>query len=322
MKKIIRLTSAALLCCLLLLCPVTSANASDAGTIIYANDFSNGMDDTMSYTAAGSTEVVTILGETFLRCKPLTSGTRAFRMNFGPEEVKNVDITFKIRSTAAVNNTSAHYGVFFRSPAIPAFAPFSYNFRLSASKTALVRYDNYADTTQESIYEDAMIKANDCLWYNVKVCLRDNRMVVYLNGDKIVDCTDDYYPVRGGFGITSVRYTFDLDDLEILQYKSSKVEPTPNLAPEWVGEPGTDYKTDIPDSGKERLNLLNIGGNKDNASTAIDVLSLDELTLNKWIAIGLIVLPILLAVATLIMTLKLIALKKADKKQATEEATE
>ncbi len=312
MKRLLKIISVSIIC-LVLGIGIFTVDAADNGTVLYHNDFSSGVDSTMNYNAAGSYEVTTMFGETFLRCKPLVDGTKAFRINFGPEEAKNVDISFRIRSTSAQSNSSAFYGLYFRCPSLPANFKFAYQLRLSSKKTSLVLMDDYADTVQTVLTEEATTTFTDYLWYNVKVCLRETRIVVFVNGNKVMDLDNDYYLPLGGFGLCSSRYTFDVDDIKIIGYKGKLPEPMPNEAPVWVGDPFGNYKADIPDSGKERLNLLNLGGEKGSGTTKISVVNPNELTINSWIAIGLIAALVVMALSTLLVSFKLIKIIKDNK---------
>lgn len=310
MKRFIKIISVAVLC-IVLCSAILPVSAAQNPEIIYKNDFSNGIDASMNYLKYGSYEVKTIQNETFLRCTPVSSGTRAFRLNFGPQEAKNVDITFRIRSVAKQSNTSAYYGLYFRSPSIPANAKHSYQLRLSAAKTSLFYFDGYADTTQVALNEDSMFKIKDCLWNNVKVSLRNSRIVVYVNGTQVFDIKDEYFPNLGGFGIMSVRYAFDIDDIVITQYDKKKLpEPTANTAPIWAGEADTDYKADILDSGQERLNLAGIGGS--NAANNSNVNGQGDGSAYTVVLIILIVLILLLITAIVLVSIKLSKLKKAN----------
>ena len=315
MKRLLKVIFVAIICIVLSI-GMFNVNAANVGTVLYQNDFSKGIDSTMNYNAAGSCEITTLFGESFLRCTPLADGTRAFRINFGPEEAKNVDISFRIRSTSAQSNASAFYGLYFRCPSIPANFKFAYQLRLNSQKTSLICMDDYADTVQTVLTEDANTTFTDCLWYNVKVSLRENRIAVFVNGNMVMDFEDDYYLPLGGFGLCSSRYTFDVDDIKIIGYKGKLPEPTPNEAPIWVGEPFSDYKKDIPDSGKERLNLSNLGGEKGDGTTEVSVVNPNELTINSWIAISLIAALVIMAVSTLIVSLKLFKLIKDNKATA------
>ncbi len=321
MKRFIKIISVAAVC-LALVTSCFTASAANAGTVLYKNDFSNGLDDTMDYKHSGTAEIITSFDETFMRCTPLTSGTRAFRFNFGPEETKNVDISFRVRSTGDQTNSGAFFGVYFRCPSIPANALYSYQLRLSGTKTSLALIDNYADTPTTVLTEDAVTTFKTGLWYNIKICLRDTRIVVFVNGNKIMDYIDDYYLPDGSFGICGVRYIFDIDDLLITGYNGKLPEPTPNDPPTWVGDPLGNYKEDILDSGQERVNLLAMGGEQGGGTTKVSVVNPNELTINSWIAVGLIAALVVMAASTLIVSIILIKLIKRNKTTAPTIETE
>ncbi len=317
MKRFIKIISVAVFCMVLCI-SMLPVSAAQNGKVIYSNDFSNGVDASMSYLNYGTYEVTTLYNETFLRCTPVTGGTRSFRLNFGPQEAKNVDISFRIRSIEEQTNSGAYYGIFFRSPSIPANAKWGYQLRFSPSKTSIVCFDGYADTQQTPISEDPMTKIKDCLWHNVKVCLRNSRIVVYVNGIQVFDQLDDYFPALGGFGIMSVRSTFDIDDIVITQYdKKNLPEPTPNTAPIWVGAEDSDYKADIVDSGKERLDLSGIGGS--NSSNNANTNGTGKMSGYIWLLIILIVLIVLLIGGIVFVSIMLSKNIKANKVVALDD---
>lgn len=312
MNRCIKIITVLAVCLIFATCSMT-VFADNTGKVLYKNDFSKGVDGTMDYLSAGTTSVETIFGETFMRCTPTTSGTRAFRINFGPEETENVDISFRIRSAVEATNSDAFFGVYFRSPSIPANAMFGYQLRFSSSKASLVIADRFGASATTTLREEATAKVKSGLWYNVKICMRGTRIVIYVNGNKVFDYTDDYYPSDGSFGICGVRYIFDIDDISIIGYGGKLPEPIPNEAPLWTGEPNSDYKVDVEDSGKERLNLAIVGGEQ--GSTTKVVVNPNELTVNSWIAVGLIAALVLMAISTLIVSIKLINLIKQNKSE-------
>ncbi len=317
MRRFIKILSVAVFCLVLCL-GMLPVSAAENGTVVYKNDFSNGVDASMNYLNYGKYEVMTLNNETFMRCTPETSGTRAFRLNFGPQEAKNVDISFRIRSAEPQTNSGAYYGIFFRSPSIPANAKWGYQLRFAPAKTSLVCFDAYADTQQTPISEDPMTKIKDSLWYNVKVCLRNSRIVVYINGTQVFDFVDEYFPALGGFGIMSVRYIFDIDDLVITQYQGKKLpEPTANTAPIWVGAEDTDYKADVVDSGKERLNLAGIGGS--NSSGDVNTDDGGKGSSLIWLLIVLLIVILLLIAGIVFVSIMLSKLIKASKVAALDD---
>ncbi len=295
-----------------------SAAAESNGRVIYSNDFSGvGRDETMTYLANGKTEIIKEKGEAYLRCIPQSDGGRNFKLNFGPEEAKNVDISLRIRLSTKSSVSTARFGIFFRSPSIPAYDTFSYQLCFENKATSLNFCDAHADTVRTTMATDV----NACvlgLWYNVKVCLRGNRIVVYVNGNKIFDCEDEQFPAAGGFGLSSYCHSFDVDDLVIVGYTGKTLpEPTPNEAPIWVGDPLNDEEADLSDTGALGFDLMGNGGEK--GDDAIGVVDPNKLTVNSFIAIGLIIALILMAASTFIVSYKLIILLKEDKKESQEK---
>ncbi len=317
MRKAVKLVTTAILVLSLIFALSLTASAADNGKVIYKNDFSDSdeFDETMWYSSAGTQEIIEEYGEKFIRCYPLTSGTRASRINFGPNEAKNVDIDFRLRARDTQTATDAFCGLYFRSISIPASPLFAYQLRFSATKTAIAHVNNHYDTTTNILVEDANTVLKPGLWYNIRVALREKRIVVYVNGQKIIDMEDDSYPVYGGFGVCSVRYTFDVDDIVMVQHTGKKLpEPTANETPKWVGELGTQEEEEFIDSGEERLNLF--GGTVEKVSTLIKGISPNALTTGRIIALCLLMLVILLAVFTVVI---LVLFVKKKKKPNTQE---
>ncbi len=311
MRKLIKLIATAIIVLTLVFSLSFTASAADSGKVIYENDFSKSdkLDDTMWYSSAGTQEIIEEYGEKFIRCYPLTSGTRASRINFGPNEVKNVDIDFRLRARDTQTATDAYCGLYFRSISIPASPLFAYQLRFNKTKAAVAHVNNHYDTTTNVLIEDANTMLKPGLWYNIRVSLREKRMVVYVNGQKIVDMEDDSYPVYGGVGLCGVRYTFDIDDILMVQYSGKKLpEPTANETPKWVGELGTQEEEEFVDSGEERLNLF--GGTVEKVSTLIKGISPNALTVGKIIALCLLALVILFAVLTVVILVLFIKKKK------------
>lgn len=311
MRKAIKLVTTAILALSLIFALSLTASAADNGNVIYENDFSDSdeLDETMWYPSAGTQEIVEEYGEKFIRCYPLTSGTRASRINFGPNEAKNIDIDFRLRARDTQTASDAYCGLYFRSISIPSSPLFAYQLRFSATKAAIAHVNNHYDTTTNVLIEDANTMLKPGLWYNIRVSLREKRIVVYVNGQKIIDIEDDSYPVYGGVGLCSVRYTFDVDDIVMVQYSGKKLpEPTANEVPIWVGAEGTTEDEEFIDSGEERLNLF--GGTAEKVSTLISGISPNALTVGKIIAICLLALVVLFAVATVIILILFVKKKK------------
>ena len=317
MRKTAKLLITLILVLLMLVGFSLTASADNAGKVVYENNFSGDKpDDTMWYVNQGSVEIIEEFGDKFLRCYPLTSGTRACRVNFGPDEVQNVDITFKLRARATQTASDAYCGIYFRSISIPSNPLFAYQLRFSEKKTSLVHMNNHYDTTTTTITEDVENIIKPGLWYNIKVALRGDRIVVYVNGKKIMDMDSDLYSQIGGAGICGVRYTFDMDDIVMTQYGGKKLpEPTPNEAPEWLGKEGTEEEEEIADTGNERLNLF--GGTTEKVDTAVNFLDPAAWTVGKIIAVVMAGLTVMAAITTIVLLVLL--LKKKNKKTITEE---
>lgn len=313
MRKIIKLLTATLTIAALTCSLALSSSAASGGKVVYKNDFNSGgeLDDTMYYLQSGTCKITTEFGEQFLRCTPATSGTRRFGLNFGPAEAKNVDISFRVRARGTQTASGAFLGIYFRSFAIPSHALFSYQLKLNESKAALVHMNNHYDTTTTTVTEDPNYSIKAGLWNNVKVCLREERIVVYFNGAKVMDVESDLNPVKGGFGICGIRYIFDVDDIVMTQYTGKTLpEPEPNDVPLWKGADGTDEEEDFADTGEERLNLFGTGGEA--VDTTVSYVDPNKLTINSWIAIGLIIALVLMAASTLVVALLFVKSKKQD----------
>lgn len=292
--------------------------AESNGVVIYKNDFSAPeLTDSTIDIGSGTAEVISNANENFLRCSYPDSKT--FRMTIGPAEAQNLDISFKIRLINFMNKSNSRASFYFRSPTLPSWYTLAYQLQLWSFKTSIVCADFYADdNTLISLDDNDQITNNLGLWNNVKVSLRDTRIVVYINGNEAINLTDDTYPSKGGFGFTSYGVNFDLDDVEMIAYSGTAPEPTANDIPIWAGNPLEDEEEDIADSGQERIDILNLGGETDNnKSSAINVVNPNKLTLNSYIAIGLIAALVLMAVSTIVTTLILI--KQIRSNSNTEE---
>ncbi len=299
MKKVLRLIIAFATLLIVIMSVSVLSHAEEVGKVIYKNDFSNNkLDDTMWYSAIGTQVVTDEFGEYVLRCSGGTS-----RLNFGPEEVKNVDLSFRIKARELVTKDSAYFGVYFRSFSIPANALFAHQLRFNNSKVSLVRMNNHLDTKTVVLTEESSINIKKAgLWYNVKICLRENRIVIYVNGIKIVDFEDDTTPAYGGFGVVGSQYKFDIDDINMVEYTSKVLpEPTPNEAPLWVGLEGTDEEPEFADTGEERLNLF--GSTSEKKDTSVSALAPGEMTLGRWLAVGMITICFMIAISIAILVL-------------------
>ncbi|MBO5200487.1 MAG: hypothetical protein J6B93_04320 [Clostridia bacterium] len=313
MRKTIKLLVLALtVFCIMAALPLT-ASAADGGKVIYENHFEGTeIDETMWYNTSGTAEIAKEFGESYLRCRPKSN---VFKINFGPAEAENVDVEFKLRARANSTNSSARLTVYFRSISIPANESFSYQLRFNGTKLSLVHVNNHKNTTATTLTEDPNLTIKQGLWYNVKLSLRDHRIVVYVNGTKYVDMEDDTYPAMGGFGFSSNVYTMEVDDLVITQYNGSKLpEPTANEVPVWVGREGTDEEAEIYDTGEERLNFF--GSTDEKKDTSVFARHPDAMTLGRWIAVAMAALTVLAAGATVWF---FIIFKKSNKKEGNQQ---
>ena len=301
MKKTIKLVISLIIVFNVFLMLLVPASAADVGKVVYKNDFSSEtLDETMWYKSGGNVAITKEYGEQFLRCKSVVGSARKVEVSFGPEELKNVDISFRVRAAATNTHTAARMGIYFRSATIPASENFAYQFRLSEAKTTVVNVNSHFDTQTKTLAEDfdATIRAG--LWNNVKVCLREERIAIYVNGKLVCDFKDNIYPAEGGFGICGERYTFDVDDVVMTHYSGKKLpEPTANEAPIWMGRPGTDETAEIADTFKDRFNPL-AEDNKvvniltPNANGQIGALAIVIIVMLTLLFIGIVIILIIL----------------------------
>lgn len=263
--------------------------ASPANEIIYSNNFENGVIDDSFVVNYGNLSVVTEKGEKFLRC-----GHESNRVQFafGPTEQRNVDISFKIRATTFVNKSTATISPFFRSPHIPAWDTIAYQLEFKTYTTSLIYADRFADEnslTTLSEYPDFGISVG--LWNNVQISTRGERIIVYLNGQRIFETIDTNYGEYGGFGFAAKMASFDVDDIVIKRhYGKSMPEPTANEKPLWMGDIAETEELDIPDTGVIRIDLTNLGQEKKPVSNAIHYIDPTKLTVYSWIALSVVVL--------------------------------
>ena len=302
MKKTIKLVISLILVFSAALMLLVPASAASVGEVVYKNDFSSTeLDETMWYKSGGTVAVMKEYGEQFLRCTSVVGSARKVELSFGPKEIKNVDISFRIRAAVTNTHTAARMGIYFRSATIPASENFAYQFRLSEAKTTVVNMNSHFDTQTKALAEDFNITARAGLWNNVKVCLRENRIVIYVNGELACDFKDDIYPAEGGFGICGERYTFDVDDIVMTHYSGKALpEPTANEAPLWAGEFGTEEPAELADTLKDRFNpFAEVGGiieqTKDTASK-ISVTAIVVIAILALLLIGIIIILVILII--------------------------
>lgn len=310
MKKIIKTITVVVISLSVLLLLTSPASAENGGRVVYENDFSNStLDETMWYVKGGTAKVVSEYNEKFLRCTSIVGTSRKVEISFGPEEAKNVDISLRMRATDTNTNTAARMGIYFRSATIPASENFAYQLRLNESGASIINYNLHFDTQSKILAEDFETKIRAGLWNNVKICLREERIVIYVNGNIICDFKDDIYTAEGGFGICGERYTFDVDDIVMVQYKDKNLpEPTPNDAPLWVGKLGTDEKLEKIDTGNERFNPLS-----DTVEKVINIATNDN---GKLSVVGIIILSLLALVFIGVIVILILLIKENKKTKA------
>ncbi len=306
MRKLRVILSLAMIVALVLSFTV-STRAADAGKVIFETDFSaDTLDESMWYVSGGTVELTDEYGERFLRCTSIVGGARQVEINFGPEEVENIDVTMRIRARETRSETNAAMGLHFRSTTIPASRNFAYQLGLSELNMSLNVMNNWYDTQTTPLADDFNVKVRAGLWNNLKLCLREDRIVVFVNGEMVCDIKDSTYPNEGSIGISGVRYTFDVDDIVMTQYSGSNLpEPTPNEAPIWVGELGTDEKQEIADTGQERVKLPGKGDG--------DEIFAEGVNLNLIISISLLALAAILLAGSVIIGIMLV---KKPRKEA------
>lgn len=287
-----------------------SAFAAESSKIVYKNDFDGvGIDETMDYNPYGTPSIQEEKGNKYLKCEISDDDRIAFRINFGPDEQKNVDITLKMRMQGS-SDKNHRMAVFFRSPTIPAFEAISYQLRLYELRSVLTFADIYDANnqtyTQIAEYSEKGNKSG--LWHNVKISLRENRIVAYIDGNMVCDTTHDGYAALGGFGLCSYGMSFDVDDIVITRHYGTVLpEPTANEVPEWVGDPLDEEEPEFEDTGDERLNLVGAFNDDDDVDVKIS-----NLSLNKYIVLATSVSAVLLLAGIIVFIILLVREKKKE----------
>lgn len=284
MRKI-KLLLSAVLALTLILCLATPALAADAGKVIYENSFDSGvLDDTFKVTR-GTLSVAEEKGNPYLK---VAHQTNQVHFAYGPTEQKDYDLTFRIRASLLTNEANATISPFFRSPHLPAWDTVSYQLQLKTFSASLIYADRFADDLTLSPlteYDGFGISAG--LWNNVKISTRGDRIIVYLNGDRVLETSDNKYGQTGGFGFTGRYASFDVDDIVITRYYGSTLpEPTPNEKPAWAGDISEKEEPDIPDTGVLRLDLTTLGQEKKPVNRAINYIDPAATGLYSWIALA------------------------------------
>lgn len=263
--------------------PLT-ASAAASNKVVYKNDFESGKLDDSFVIQYGELNIAQENGGKYLQCSA-TSNKILFA--YGPQEERDYDLSFRIRAATISGNTS-RISALFRSPNIPAHNSVTYKVRFTSFQSSLVYADLFADeNTLTSISDYDSFGLSIGLWNNVQISTRGERIIVYVNGDKLFDEVDSRYGENGGFGFYALGATIDVDDIVITRhYGKSLPEPVANERPSWAGEPGENEELDAPDTGLLRIDLTTLGQEKIPVNLAIDFI--DPFTISKytWIALG------------------------------------
>lgn len=290
MKKILSILISAIFAFSLF--SLTSSAASSE--VVYKNSFESGIVDDTFEINYGELKVVEEKGEKFLRCSQ--QGNK-IQFAYGPTDQRNVDISFRIRATNINNATNSTITAFFRSPHIPAWDTISYQLQLKSYQAALIYADRFADDSTLSTlvdYQDYGISVG--LWNNVKISTRGEMIIVYVNGDRILETTDDRYGEYGGFGFSASQASFDVDDISITRYYGNSLpDPTANEKPDWAGDPSEKEEADVADTGIIRVDLTTLGQQKSFADNSVDFLNPYIMSVYSWVALGVAVITALAA---------------------------
>lgn len=283
MKKLKPVLSAclALVLCLGLATPAMAADSK----VIYENRFESGtLDDTFKVTR-GNLSVVQEKGNHYLKVQHQSNQVH---FAYGPQEQKDYDLSFRVRASLFTVEANATVSPFFRSPHIPAWDTVSYQLQLKTYSASLIYADRFADEltlTPLTEYDGFGISAG--LWNNVKISTRGDRIIVYINGDRVLEASDDKYGQLGGFGFAAKYASFDVDDIVITRYYGSAMpEPTPNEKPAWVGDISETEEPDVPDTGVLRIDLTTLGQEKTPVNRTIRYTDPSALSLFSWIALA------------------------------------
>lgn len=271
-----------------------SISAAPQKEIIYENDFEDGNIDETFDVNHGTLTVVSEKGEKFLRC---SHESNKIQFAYGPTEQHNVDISFRLRATTIVNATNATISPFFRSPHIPAWDTISYQLQFKTYQTSLIYADRFADEmTLESISDYPDFGISMGLWNNVQISTRGERIIVYVNGDRVLETVDNRYGEYGGFGFSGLQASFDIDDIVITRHYGEKLpEPSDNEKPLWMGDISETEEPDIADTGVIRIDLTNLGQNKKPVNNAINYIDPNKITVYTWIALSISVICVALS---------------------------
>ncbi len=269
--------------------PLTTSAAASS-EVVYKNNFESGKLDDSFVIEYGNLQILQENDGKYLRCNSDTSNNR-IHFAYGPQEQRDFDLSFRIRATTMTNN-NARISPFFRSPHIPAYNTVAYKVRFTSYQTSLVYADRFADgNTLTSIADYDNFGMSIGLWTNVQISTRGERIIVYVNGDKLFDQVDSNYGESGGFGFYSYFAAIDIDDIVITRhYGKSLPEPVANERPAWAGEPGENEELDAPDTGLLRIDLTTLGQEKKPVNLAINFIDPFTASAYTWIALAIAVI--------------------------------
>ena len=308
----------------LMMLPLSASAAG--GKEIYKNDFSKGMDESF-IVAAGTADILEENGNSFLSLTKDTGLEENGYLNvfFGPE-AKDFDLTFKMRTTFISNYEWNWSTISFRSPTLPPTVTESLQLHIWQWRACLTAESVFRDIPMESyLAENVEITSKEGYWYNMKISTRGDRIVAYSNGRLIGDVKSDAFLHAGGFALSSWGTSYDLDDISIVEYPDGKGdEPTPNERPDWMGDEDEEEDEEIVDGGLPPILIGGGGGNNagetpsgeetpdnQNISTEVDP---NEMTVNSYIAMGLIGALLLSSIACVVVVLAVIKMNR-DKKE-------
>ncbi len=288
MKKVKFLVMLLSLLCIFSVLPFT-ASAAKTSEVVYENDFESGKLDDTFVVEYGTLSVKKEGDEQFLRCN---HENNRLQFAYGPEEQKDVDISFKIRATTIGNNTNSTVSAIFRSPHIPAWDTVGYQLQLKTFQASLIYADRFADGNSLTPMVDSdQFGISIGLWNNVKISTRGKKMIVYINGNLLLETSDDRYGEYGGFGFTGLQSSFDIDDIVITRYYGKKMpEPTANERPLWAGDINENETLDAPDTGVLRIDLTILGQEKKPTSNAVTYVNNAEFNIYSLLALIITVL--------------------------------
>ena len=236
--------------------------ASGAGSVLYKNDFESGKLDEIFTATEGTAQVIKEKGNSFMRLTKNDDRDGYLYVAF-EKEAKDFDYSFKVRITSFNNSPIYHWaGFVFKAPTLPPDNSVCYDLRLYKSSTQLYKNNRFAEEPDpKMITENDKMELREGFWSNVQISTRGERIVVYVNGEMLIDVKDDFLTNRGGFGFYCWGTDYDIDDINISEYSSgSTEEPAANERPDWMGD--GEEEDEIIDDGLLGFTIGGTGGNK------------------------------------------------------------